>query len=68
MIAMALLILLVCSQMADAGMYGAYSLPCYKYPSRGMASLLFTIQVACRDVRAEHWLLRGVALLCDLPK
>ena len=54
-------------QLADLGPYTSFALPCFKDPARGTPNLLFTVNVACRDVPADHWVMRGTALLCEVP-
>jgi dynein heavy chain len=43
---------------------GFYEAPCYRYPRRTDRHLVFTVQLPIRRVAREHWVLRGVALLC----
>lgn len=50
---------------AEYGPYGAYVCPCYKYPVRGDRYKIFDVQMASREHRPQHWIMRGVALLCS---
>lgn len=50
-----------------AGPFEPYNCPLYRFPTRGMSSLICTVQLTTRDVRPEHWVLRGVVLLVDAP-
>jgi hypothetical protein len=43
----------------------AYAAPCYKYPCRTSRYYIFSINLPSLDHRAEHWVLRGAALLCN---
>ena len=49
---------------AEYGPYGAYSCPCYRYRLRGDRFKVFDVQMASREHRPQHWIVRGVALLC----
>ncbi len=44
---------------------GLYPCPCYTYKTRGADRCVFTAQLPSKEHRAEHWVLRGVALLCN---
>eukprot|EP00949_MAST-11_sp_MAST-11-sp1_P002825 g2825.t1 len=50
---------------AEYGPYGAYSCPCYRYRLRGDRFKVFDVQMASREHRPQHWIVRGVALLCS---
>lgn len=49
---------------AGGGAVSLYSCPVYKKPRRTDLNFIFSLQL--RSVQpAEHWTLRGAALLCD---
>jgi dynein heavy chain len=47
------------------GSRGPYPCPCYKYPSRTDKYLIFTVNLVTKYQDPDHWILRGVALLCS---
>ena len=48
------------------GAGGPYLCPLYKYKSRTDRNFIFNAQLKCPDDKApSHWILRGVALLCN---
>jgi dynein heavy chain len=53
------------TKATEFGPFGGYSCPCYKYPSRNDRNLIFLVSMATRELRPEHWVMRGVALLCS---
>ena len=50
-------------QTTELGPYGGYTAPCYKYRSRTGRHYIFSMPLPSKDHRAEHWTLRGVAVL-----
>ena len=42
-----------------------YDCPCYKYPRRTDLHLIFIAKIPSKFNKPEHWILRGVALLCS---
>jgi dynein heavy chain len=48
----------------DLGPYGGYECPVYKYPSRMDKYIVFRIMLPSKDHKPQHWILRGVALVC----
>ena len=54
------------SSMAnDYGPFGGYECPVYKYAARTDRYKIFSVMLPSRDQRPLHWVLRGVALLCQ---
>ena len=53
------------SKTGDLGPFGGYEAPCYKYPSRRDCFKVFDVLLPTREIRPQHWVLRGVALLCS---
>jgi hypothetical protein len=51
------------TKASELGPYGGYSAPCYKYRSRTGRHFMFSMTMPSKDQRAEHWTLRGVAVL-----
>jgi dynein heavy chain len=47
------------------GPRGPYSCPCYKYPARTDRYIIFMVSLVSAEKPPEHWILRGVALLCS---
>lgn len=48
---------------ADLGPFGGFVCPVYKYVKRTDKYIIFSVTLACQQ-KPEHWILRGVALLC----
>jgi len=47
------------------GPRGPYQCPCYKYPARTDRYIIFEVNLVSAEKPPEHWILRGVALLCS---
>jgi dynein heavy chain len=47
------------------GTMGPYECPCYKYRARTDRYLIFMVNLVTKSKRPRHWILRGVALLCQ---
>lgn len=54
------------AKAGDAGGFGAYECPCYKYPVRTDRYYIFSVALPSRDYKTSHWVLRGCALLCSI--
>lgn len=52
------------SSSIDYGPFGGYDCPVYKYPARTDRYLIFSVMLPSRELKPQHWTLRGVALLC----
>ncbi|CAM9817829.1 unnamed protein product [Chrysoparadoxa australica] len=50
----------------NAGPFGPYAAPCYKYKQRTDKYAIFMVDLPSREKPPQHWTLRGVALLCQL--
>eukprot|EP01035_Chromulina_nebulosa_P017190 gene17190-22709_t len=53
------------STTSDYGPFGGYDCPLYKYPTRTDKYKICMLTLPSRDSRPLHWVLRGVALLCQ---
>jgi len=42
-----------------------YQCPCYKYPVRQDRYLVFEVNMITKDKNPDHWIMRGVAMLCS---
>ena len=51
--------------VANYGPYGPYECPLYKYSTRTDAQLVATVDLATKERKPAHWVLRGVALVCS---
>lgn len=56
------------NKTGDYGPYGGYECPVYKYQHRTDRHLVFTVTLASKDQRPDHWTLRGVAILCSTER
>jgi dynein heavy chain len=52
------------SMEGDYGPNGGFECAVYKYPRRTDRFYIFTVVLASREKKPNHWVLRGVALLC----
>jgi dynein heavy chain len=43
-----------------------YNAPCYRTPTRTDRNYIFTVTLRTVEQKPEHWVLRGVALLCSI--
>jgi len=53
------------SKQKNAALGTLYDCPCYKYPSRTDRFRIFMVQLPSKVQKPQHWILRGVALLCS---
>lgn len=53
------------STVTDYGPFGGYECPVYKYAARTDRYKIFSVVLPSKDQRPLHWVLRGVALLCQ---
>ena len=64
---MPILFVTACSKTAkkssDLGPYGGFSCPVYKYVRRTDKYIIFSVVLPSQQ-KPDHWVLRGVALLC----
>lgn len=49
----------------EYGAYGGFECPVYKYAARTDRYKIFSVLLPSKEVKPIHWILRGVALLCQ---
>ena len=50
----------------ELGPYGGYDAPVYRYRCRGMQYLVTTFKLPSKEMKGNHWCLRGCAVICSL--